>query len=408
MLDAARLAALDQDIARIWDRAEALGLRPGAIRFEVVPARLLHTLTAYGGVLTRYQHWSFGKAYGRIKVAHDFGLARMYELVVNAEPAVAYLLDANSPLENRVVVAHVLAHVDFFRHHYRFAGQPKDMPERMAWGRRRLEALAARWGRERLERLVEDGLVVAELLDPFRDDWQCPANVGAFVAHESPALGPDAKAVLAWLEQEARYFRPQMETKIANEGWATFWHREILRSLAADFGDIWEFARLHAQIVAPAAPYNPYALGLALWEAARDESPDALWRGRSCLADVALVERYLTPATGAALAAGNPPKPFTERRAALLQALDNAGLPRIEVGRVERGELVLVHRHDGRDLDTRLLPGALAAVARLWGRPCHLLTVRDGRPRRWTSQGEAAVEQDADVPTVVGAMPPGR
>lgn len=408
MLDGARLRALDRDIARIWDQAEALGLRPGPIRFEVVPARLLHTLTAYGGVLTRYQHWSFGKAYARIKVAHDFGLARMYELVVNAQPAVAYLLDANSPLEDRVVVAHVLAHVDFFRHHYRFAGQPKDMPERMAWGRRRLDALAARWGRERLERLVEDGLVVAELLDPFRDDWQCPANVGAFVAHESPALAPEAREVLVWLEQEARYFRPQMETKIANEGWATFWHREIMRRYAEDFGDTWEFARLHAQIVAPGAALNPYALGLALWEAAREEGPEALWRGRCYLADVALVERYLAPANAVALGEARPARPFAERRAGLLKSLDNAGLPRIEVERVERGELVLVHRHDGRDLDTRLLPGALAAVARLWGRTCHLLTVREGRPRRWSSQGEPAVEQDADLPTVAAAMPPAR
>jgi stage V sporulation protein R len=406
MLDGARLQALDRDIARLWDVAEALGLKPGPIRFEVVPARLLHALTAYGGVLTRYQHWSFGKAFGRIKIAHDYGLARMYELVVNAEPAVAYLLDANSPLENRVVVAHVLAHVDFFRHHYRFLGQPKDMPERMAWGRRRLEALAARWGRDRLEQLVEDGLVVAELLDPFFDDWQCPANVGAFVAHESPVLGAEAREVLAWLEQEARYFRPQMETKIANEGWATFWHREMMRRMVDGLADSWEFARLHAQILAPGSGLNPYALGLALWEAAREEGPDALWRGRCYLADVALVERYLTPATAEALGAVGSGRPFAERRAYLLKSLDNAGLPRIEVDRVAQGELVLVHRHDGRDLDTRLLPGALAAVARLWGGTCHLLTVREGRPRRWSSRGEPAVEQDADSPTVVVAMPP--
>lgn len=383
---------LSAHIEALGQRAQARGLRPGDIHFEVVPSRLLQALTAYGGILTRHRHWSFGKAYFRLRVAHEYRLTRMYELVVNARPALAYLLDSNTEVESLVVIAHVLAHVDFFQHHYRFVSVPGNMPERMAWSRDRLDNWAVQVGVERLEALMDDAMVLTDLLDPFTDDWQAPANVMAFVLHEAADLGEMSREVMECLYREARYFRPQLETKIANEGWATYWHRDLMRRYPLTPADTIEFARLHAQITAISSSVNPYALGLALWEqAATEEGESGLWQARVLNADTALVERYLTPSI--ALRCGSVrAENFADYRRDLLKTLDNGGLPRIQVGDVEQGELVLLHQHDGRDLDQRQLPGAMAALGRLWGRPCHLLTSRAGKPRRITWTGEGLVE----------------
>jgi stage V sporulation protein R len=378
---------------RLFDLAEAAGLKPCPIMFEVVPSRWLQAASAYGGVMSRHGHWSFGKAYQRIRLAHEYRLTRMYELVVNAEPAVAYLLDSNTEVENLVVVAHVLAHVDFFQQHYRFREVPRDLPDRLAASWRRLEAVREVLGPDRLEQLMDDAGVVAEHLDPYRTDWQEPANVLAFLLHESPVLDDAGRTVLQWADLEARYFRPQLETKIANEGWATYWHQSLLRAYPLSPGQVLEYARLHAAVIGSGGLDNPYRLGLALWQAAFAEDPQGAVRAHRYLGDRGLVDRWLTPdvlrRVAPDLEAEHAPAALNRLR----QALDNAGLPRIEVEGQDGSVLLLRHRHDGRDLDTRRLPGAMAAVGRLWGGPVRLATVMQGRPRRLLWNGQELEEE---------------
>lgn len=384
---------LADHLQALGDAAILAGLEPVDTHFELVPARLLHTLTAYGGIMTRFQHWSFGKAYFRLKMAHDFRLTRMYELVINANPAMAYLLESNTMVENLVVIAHVLAHVDFFQHHYRFEKTPSDMPQRMAENRDRLQALSREIGAERLEQLIEDAMVLSDLINPYRDDWRDPSNVMAFLAHESDRLSVADRAVLDLLYREARYFRPQIETKIANEGWATYWHVRLLRAYALSPADAWEFARVHSLVTATGPTLNPYALGLELWRQAEAQGADELWRGRTYLSDGALVDRYLTPKVAERIwPTSSGGQDFAQIKSRLLRELDNGGVPRIEVDAVDQGELVLKHRHEGRDLDFRQLPGAMAALGRLWGRRCHLLTMRSQKPRRLTWTGKELTE----------------
>jgi stage V sporulation protein R len=386
--DGAGVRTIIEDVAAA---AEAAGLKPCDVDFELVPARLLQTLTAYGGILTRYRHWHFGKAFSRLRLLEQHHLTRMYELVVNSVPAQAYLLDTGTPAEHLVVVAHVLAHVDFFRQHLRLRSVPADMPVVMGWTRDRFQEWSRRLGGDRLEQLLDDGLVVADLLDPYRTDWQAPANVLGFIAHESAVLEPEERAVLMALEREARYFRPQWETKMANEGWATFWHLRLVRGMELDLGTAIEVARLHAEVVAPGATLNPYRLGLALWTEVGGQGEEVLWRERTWATDQGLVAQYLTPA--AAAFAGLSGESFPTVKQDLLRRLDNAGLPRVVVADAAPGDLTLRHLHDGRDLEWRDLPGAMAAVGRLWGGRCHLVTVRGGHARRVTWTGRELTEE---------------
>ncbi|HEX9007109.1 MAG TPA: SpoVR family protein, partial [Bacteroidota bacterium] len=103
----------------MWGITQRLGLDPYPTHFEVVPASIMYEFGSYG-LPGRFSHWTHGKAYQRMKMMYDYGLSKIYELVVNTNPAYAFLLDGNSSLQNKLVAAHVLAHADFFKHNLYF------------------------------------------------------------------------------------------------------------------------------------------------------------------------------------------------------------------------------------------------------------------------------------------------
>ncbi len=380
------------------DTAEAAaraGLDPGPVDFQVVPARLLETVTAYGGLLTRLGHWSFGKSYYRIRMAQQYRELRLYELVVPTRPAAAYLLNTTPTAETRLVMAHVLAHADFFRHHVRFAQQPPDMARRSrVWREWMEEAWPLQRGRG-WEAFLDDAGVLADLIDPYSADPAAPQNVLPWVAREAAHLTDRERQVLWVVEQQARFMRPALETKIANEGWATWWHRRLVRDQELPLADVLDAAALHAQVVAPGRALNPYALGLALWERAAAEDPERPWQDRRWISDEALVQRYLDEST-AALCLSHVDGAWPTAKAQLLAELDNGGIPRIELDGVDAGTLQLVHRFDGRELDANLLPHALAAVSRLFGGPVALCTRRGGTEVVLTSRAAEGQSQLAE------------
>ena len=85
----------------------------------MVPATIMYEFGAYG-LPGRFSHWTHGRAYQQIKTMYDYGLSKIYELVINTNPAYAFLLENNRVLQNKLVAAHVLGHVDFFKHNAYF------------------------------------------------------------------------------------------------------------------------------------------------------------------------------------------------------------------------------------------------------------------------------------------------
>src|SRR3954462_4234802 len=119
---------LEKAIGEIWEIAGRIGLDPYPTHFDVVPATIMYEFGAYG-LPGRFSHWTHGRAYQQIKTMYDYGLSRIYELVINANPAYAFLLENNSVLQNKLVVAHVLGHSDFFKHNAYFAPTSRQMLE---------------------------------------------------------------------------------------------------------------------------------------------------------------------------------------------------------------------------------------------------------------------------------------
>lgn len=289
------------------ERAEAEGLSFPPVLFEEVGPEEMAMLAAYGGFPRRYPHWRFGSEYLRYRETYRYGLSRIYELVVNTHPVQAYLLRGNTLLAQKLVIAHVYAHADFFHNNLAFKPIPKDMLSEMAQHAAFVERAMERHGARSVEEFLDMALSLENLIDPhapyirrqegeeeerpperlrvrpYLDPYVNPppafpkeAEEGAsprplpprptrdllgFLARHAP-LAPWQKGILEIIREESLYYAPQGATKILNEGWATYWHTRLLLPLLAP-EEALEFAEMQAGLLA-AHGFNPYRLGYFL------------------------------------------------------------------------------------------------------------------------------------------------
>ena len=101
-----------------------------------------------------------------MKTSYDYGLSRIYELVINTDPAHAFLLETNTPVQNKFIVAHVLGHVDFFKHNAYFAPTPRDMLETAGLNAGRIRRYEFEHGQDEVEGLLDRALSLSLHTDP--------------------------------------------------------------------------------------------------------------------------------------------------------------------------------------------------------------------------------------------------
>ena len=133
--------------------------------FELVDVRQLNAIAAYGGFPTRYPHWRFGMEYERLSKGYDYGLQKIYELVINNDPCYAYLLDSNSLTDHRMVIAHVYGHCDFFKMNEWFRHTNRHMIDEMANHGNRIRRYMDRFGRDTVEEFIDVCLSIEDLID---------------------------------------------------------------------------------------------------------------------------------------------------------------------------------------------------------------------------------------------------
>ncbi len=419
--------------ARIERAAREHGLDFFPVQFELLDASDVNGLAAYGGFPVRYPSWRFGMEFERLDKGYHWGLSKIYELVINNDPVIAYLVRSNSTLEQKLVMAHVFGHADFFRHNCWFASTERHMLDRMAAHATTVRRHIDRVGLERVERFLDLALSLENLLDPYlplrqrlRDGAERPGapalpegstptfDVLGFLCAHAP-LGPWQRELLGIVRDEAYYFQPQRMTKIMNEGWATFWHSRILTGGVLEASEIVEFADCHSGATATApGRLNPYKLGIELWRHA-DRRGEDLMRLRRVHDDASLIDELVdeefvasqkmfaygrNARSGKAEVEGRDARTIKER---LLTQLAWGGLPRIELAGVDAGgELRLEHRHDGRDLQLERAKETLRRVDELWRAGAVLETRVEGARRRLVARGgEVRVEEldEARAPT---------
>jgi stage V sporulation protein R len=410
------------------------------VHFEMLYAKDVNAIASYGGFPVRYPSWRFGMEYERMEKGRKYGLARIYELVINNDPAVAYLVRTNAAVEQKLVMAHVFGHADFFKHNVWYAPTDRKMLDRMADHGTRLRGFIDDLGQDRVETFLDRALSIESLVDPFLplashlrqrrpgdaertstaaarptldEVLEAPSrrpvgsrlptyDVIGYLAEQAP-LADWQREILRIVRAEAYYFAPQRMTRIMNEGWASYWHSRILTGGVLDASELVDFADCHSGATA-AVPgqLNPYKLGIDLYRTAERKGMD-LFRLRRIHNDASFVDELLDEEfaekselfvygrNGRTGRTEVLERSFKEVKEKLLQELAWGGLPQIELMDADfegRGEIHLVHHHDGRDLELASAGETLKGIAEVWGRPAHLSTQEEGQGRRLTSDGK--------------------
>ncbi|RLA56521.1 MAG: SpoVR family protein, partial [Gammaproteobacteria bacterium] len=152
--------------ARILEIAAGEGLDFDPIIFEMIDYAQMSHIAAYGGFPTRYPHWRWGMEYDRLAKSGRYGLSKIYELVVNTNPVYAYLLTSNGYMDQKLVMAHVCGHADFFKNNIWFAHTSKKMMDQTANHASRIRRHIQAVGQDRVETFIDACLSLEDLIDP--------------------------------------------------------------------------------------------------------------------------------------------------------------------------------------------------------------------------------------------------
>src|SRR6476661_3491672 len=120
---------------------------------------------AYGGFPQRYPHWKFGMEYERLRKQHHYGLGRIYEMVINNDPCYAYLQESNALVDQKLVIAHVYAHCDFFKNNLWFGQTNRKMMDEMANHSTHVRKYIEKHGQDTVEHWLDICLSVEDLID---------------------------------------------------------------------------------------------------------------------------------------------------------------------------------------------------------------------------------------------------
>jgi stage V sporulation protein R len=456
---------LQYAIEEITEIAVGFGLDFYPMRYEICPSEIIYTFGAYG-MPTRFSHWSFGKQFHKMKLHYDLGLSKIYELVINSDPCYAFLLDSNSLIQNKLIVAHVLAHCDFFKNNVRFQNTKRDMVESMAATAERIRKYEILYGKHEVETFLDAVLAIEEHIDPslmrpklawsmkdveyeeevvaispYDDLWdldekdrkkpeplrrkkkfppQPEKDLLLFIESYSRELSDWQRDILTMMREEMLYFWPQLETKIMNEGWASFWHQRILREMDLTSGEALEFAKLNAGVVQPSRTgINPYYLGLKIFEDIEDRynnpteemkrrgvqpgsGREKMFEVREIESDISFLRNYLTKdlvmredmylfqKQGKDYKVVD--KAWENVRDQLVSMRVNGGFPYLMVtdgDYMKNGELYIKHGYEGIELDIKYLEKVMPYIHQLWGRSIHMETVIEGKDMLYTYDGKS-------------------
>src|SRR5262245_58071351 len=112
--------------------AKGYGLDYFQVIFEMLDWNEINMVASYGGFPNRYPHWRFGMEYEQLAKSYAYGLSKIYEMVINNDPCYAYLLHSNSTVDQKLVMAHVYGHSDFFKNNVFFNHTNRKMMDEMA------------------------------------------------------------------------------------------------------------------------------------------------------------------------------------------------------------------------------------------------------------------------------------
>jgi stage V sporulation protein R len=449
--------------------------------FEVIDYYQVNAFASYGGFPTRYPHWRFGMEFEELSKSYAYGLSKIYEMVINNNPCYAYLMRSNMLVDQKLVIAHVYGHGDFFKNNLWFSKTNRKMMDDMANHAVRVQRIIDKYGEDDVENFIDTCLSIENLIDPHsvfserkelpdetekdkdkdkqdaelgrfkfktekeyletfinppelvekqKEEWikqkedlrkkrpvSPQRDVLLFLLSHAP-LEEWQRDILSIIRDEAYYFAPQGQTKIMNEGWATYWHSKIMTTKVLNDSEVIDYADHHSGTVAShTGRLNPYRLGLELfrdiedrwnkgkfgkefeecedyntrknWDRQLGLGMEKIFEVRKMYNDVMFIDAFLTVdfAREHQLFTYDynqrsgyyeiSDRDFEIVKQRLLYSLTNWGQPFIYVedsNYENRGELYLSHHHEGIDLKMDEARDTLENIQKIWNRPVNLET----------------------------------
>ena len=416
---------------KICNIAKGFGLDWYPINYEICDYYEMIGHMAYHGMPSHYNHWSYGKSFERTQFFYNSGQQGLpYELIINSDPSIAYLMLQNEFYLQVLIMAHCVGHSDFFKNNRCF----KETDSKNIVGKMRN-------AKKRIQGYIEDPLIGQDKVENFIDDlhairfqtqrYNIPRKTKSEILQEEiqrynrmkdegivldysklegSLLRPDHDILSFLLEykkewktwqmdlieiirDESWYFMPQIKTKILNEGWASFWHYKILHELNLNENFHIPFMKMHNAVVRPhIGGVNPYHLGFYIFQKLeREYGLEKCFEVRETHDDVAAIRLFLNEDDFRELNFFSHQKQkngdviisevadHDDWKVVRNDLIKNTGIntiPQIYVDRIEKqGNLVLKHEHDGRDLEIQYAEEVVNHIKNLWGEEVKLYTI---------------------------------
>ncbi len=295
-------------------------------QIEIISSEQMMDAYASIGMPIGYHHWSYGKQFLQIEQSYKRGqMGLAYEIVINSDPCIAYLMEENTMMMQVLVIAHACyGHNSFFKGNYLFRAwtDASSIIDYLVFARAYVTKCEEKYGVEAVEAILDSchsimnygvdrykrpyPLSVEEEQerqrereeylqrqvndlwrtiptedkqkkedDGFRFPQEPQENLLYFIEKNAPLLEPWQRELVRIVRKIAQYFYPQKQTQVMNEGWATFWHYTIMNTLYdrgyITEGFMLEFLQSHSSVILQ-PPYdsqffsgiNPYTLGFAM------------------------------------------------------------------------------------------------------------------------------------------------
>jgi stage V sporulation protein R len=423
------ISELEEWDEKICEIAKAKGLDWFPIAYETCDYHEMIGHMSYHGMPSHYGHWSFGKSFERTHHMYNSGNEGLpYELIINSNPSIAYLMKENPLYLQVLIMAHCVGHSDFFKNNRTFRNtDPDRIIQTMRNAKKRFQSYIEdpSIGIEKVEKVIDachaiqyqvdrndrfkrnhkelrqEILDLKKLnplkyvsLDPDKMPLEPDYDILDFLANNSKNLEPWEVDIISVIQEESKYFWPQIKTKIMNEGWASFWHYRILHELNLSDGMHIPFLKTHNLVIRPwMGRINPYHLGFEIFKNIEKKfGIEECFIARETCNDSTFIWQYLdnelmnelnmftySPDKGK-----NPDwlirdisdeQGYQEIKKTLMKTVSGNSIPVIYVDQVDKDTLILKHEHDDRDLELDYAENCVMKIKDLWKNPVKLFTI---------------------------------
>jgi len=402
------------------------------ISYESIDYHTMIGHMTYHGLPTHFDHWSYGKAFESTMTRYNVGVEGLpYELINNSVPSIAYLIRDNPLYLQILIMAHCVGHSDFFKNNRMFAKtRPDTVIQRFRAAKKRIQGYVedphigidqveavidachavqfqiSRNGKNRKTRqeiiceyselINNDKTGQYKKIDLQKNPVEPDYDLLQFIS-ENGRLPSWKKDIIDVCIDEAHYFMPQIQTKIANEGWASYTHYTICHELGLPDELHIPILKMHNQVVRPhIGAINPYHLGFHLFQKIKERHgyEECLIARESCN-DASFIRQYLTEedcyelnlfsyskrGSGSLVIDDvSDDEGWENVKRDLLQNIGGASIPAIYVEEAKKdGTLVIKHEHNGKDLELTHANKVVEHLKILWEGNVKLFTIINGR-----------------------------